>query len=191
MLTCFCCQSRIWSMFDESIIPQRWSKRHFLRSLKITQIPSQLTSQTRPICQKQLSQQQKFKRAFSVAQKLASCAAEETGSNFEVRLNQLELLLSAWEKRPVCCTRNNSMINVHRFVSLCLISSNVRNRHKCLTVMLPLTSHNKQNRPLLQQFRYLTFSPHRTVSLISINTLFRHLSPDVSFDPLHFHEACK
>ncbi|KAH3769581.1 hypothetical protein DPMN_170854 [Dreissena polymorpha] len=44
------------------------------------------------------SQQQRYRAAYHVTQKLASCAAEVTGHMFDVRLQQLTTLLRAWEQ---------------------------------------------------------------------------------------------
>ncbi|KAL4226267.1 hypothetical protein ACF0H5_014251 [Mactra antiquata] len=56
------------------------------------------------------SQQQRYRSAFHLAQRLASCAAEETGSAFNLRLEQLQALLTAWETGD---TVTVNVANVH------------------------------------------------------------------------------
>lgn len=85
------------NLYDESLIADRWSKNHYLGAFK-NYLPEQhMTNVMQCPSPRPMSQQQRYKAAYHVGQKLASCAAEETGSKFDVRLRQLNELLRAWE----------------------------------------------------------------------------------------------
>lgn len=85
-------------LYAPDLVAPRWTRQHFLGSRQLDQLPTNLTHGfTSPKAGNQ-SQQQRYRTAFRVAQKLALCAAEETRAVFDVRMKQLNALLSAWEK---------------------------------------------------------------------------------------------
>ncbi|XP_053376767.1 zinc finger SWIM domain-containing protein 3-like [Mercenaria mercenaria] len=85
-------------IYDETLIPRRWTRKHYLHSLHITQTDNIMSTDRQQKTAKPTSQQQRYRAAFHISQRLASCAAEETGGVFDLRLQQLSTLLQAWER---------------------------------------------------------------------------------------------
>ena len=87
------------NLFEKSLINERWSKHHYLGTFRSYQPEHQVTQSVyTPRGNWVQSQQQRYRAVHHVAQKLASCAAEQTGQMFDVRLRQLNELLRAWEQ---------------------------------------------------------------------------------------------
>ena len=94
------------SLFEDSLVSERWTKSKYLGLLNQTATDAHIETFSSQPTRRAVSQQERFRQAFRVSQKLASVAAENTGIRFEVRLNQLKELLSAWENsQDVVITR--------------------------------------------------------------------------------------
>ena len=86
-------------LFDESLVPLRWTKKFYVSSIT-KHLPPTSQVQLGPLNprSKPKSQQQRYRCVSLVTQSIASCAAEYTGTLFDVRLEQLRYLLRAWER---------------------------------------------------------------------------------------------
>ena len=84
-------------LFEEQLLSQRWTKAKYLGLLNQTTTENQLQTTSSQSTRKVTSQQDRFRLSFRITQRLASVAAESTGTQFDVKINQLNELLSAWE----------------------------------------------------------------------------------------------
>ena len=86
-------QKKEMDLFDEQLVTQRWTKAKYLAILNQTTADNQLQTTSSQSTRKVSSQQDRFRQVFRITQKLASVTAESTGTQFDVKLNQLKELL--------------------------------------------------------------------------------------------------
>ena len=100
------------NLFSEDLIDCRWTKAKYLGILNQTATEYEVQTVGTSPARKPTSQQDRFRKSFRIAQRIASVAAEYTGTIFEVKINQLQEMLSAWEngKNIVISTVDNNNI---------------------------------------------------------------------------------
>ena len=103
-------------LFSEDLIDNRWTKAKYLDNLNIvnqTTTVNEIQTVALSPAQKPRSQQERFKKCFRIAQRIASVTAEYTGTNYDVKVSQLQELLSAWEngENIVISTVENNSVN--------------------------------------------------------------------------------
>ena len=84
-------------LYSEELIESRWTKAKYFGILNQTATENQIQTAETTTSRKPTSQQERFRKSFRITQRLASVAAENTGASFDVKLNQLRSLLTAWE----------------------------------------------------------------------------------------------
>ena len=101
-------------LYSEELIQSHWTKAKYLGLLNQTATENQIqTAKITP--RKPTSQQERFRKSFRVTQRLASVAAMNTGASFDVKINQLQAILTAWEngQNVVINTIESSGIDIH------------------------------------------------------------------------------
>ena len=103
-------------LFSEDLIDNRGTKAKYLDNLNIvnqTTTVNEIQTVALSPAQKPRSQQERFKKCFRIAQRIASVTAEYTGTNYDVKVSQLQELLSAWEngENIVISTVENNSVN--------------------------------------------------------------------------------
>ena len=102
-------------LYDESLVAERWQKVYFLESqgLNVDQSAprrSVLSACRLPCERRPRSQNEKYRRAFQVAQRLAALASEATGGIYDQRVRQLKALEETWKNEtavPSTIDRDN------------------------------------------------------------------------------------
>ena len=101
-------------LFDVNLCDKRWSKDYYLQSHRIFQpakcssiedssecdngVASLTLDESEPCKRKVLSQHEKYRKVFGLAQKLASVASEVSRDLFYRRLASLQDILEAWQQ---------------------------------------------------------------------------------------------
>ena len=85
------------NLFSDDLIDSRWTKAKYLGILNQTATENEIQTVGTSPARKPSSQQERFRKCFRIAQRIASVTAEYTGTTYDVKINQLQELLSAWE----------------------------------------------------------------------------------------------
>ena len=91
-------------LFDESLCAVRWTRDYYLQSHRVflsepvRDMDITVSAIERPAQFRVLSQQEKYRKAFVVAQKIASLASEIPTRNFPSALQCLQQIVSAWQE---------------------------------------------------------------------------------------------
>ena len=85
------------NLFSDDLIDSRWTKAKYLDILNQTATENEIQTVGTSPARKPSSQQERFRKCFRIAQRIASVTAEYTGTTYDVKINQLQELFSAWE----------------------------------------------------------------------------------------------
>lgn len=100
-------------LFDPDLCHKRWTKSYFHHSHRMFRQGVKASSEdnahpddfisitmeeSSPVRKKVLSRHDKYRKAFSIAQKIADVASEASGKQFDERLACLKSLLDAWQE---------------------------------------------------------------------------------------------
>ena len=99
-------------LFDDQLVSQCWTKAKCLGILNQTAADNQLHTSSSQSTRKPTSQLDRFRMAFSITQKLASIVAESTGTQFDVKIHQLNTVafcMGKIRRCPYLSHRNHSI----------------------------------------------------------------------------------
>ena len=101
------------NLFSDDLIDSHWTKAKYLGILNQTATENEIQTVGTSPARKPCSQQERFRKCFRIAQRIASVTAEYTGASYDVKINQLQELLSAWEngQNIVLSTEENNNVD--------------------------------------------------------------------------------